>query len=375
MIAGKTDLPNENTQARRFLELIAISGELPADQANRIFASQSYMEALMTALKEKGLLRTYYKDRLRGYRLTAAAKKKLLTENAERFAFPLNGDADTNRLKSEVTRRLRLHRIAETQITMQNAGAAVFRDAKPDVFCPEGCETTNLRIQAPAFYNSREIKEVGTEFVKIRGARTVGVLLTPGKIFIIYNTGNALMKWEYKSEMRTKALIKTLLCRERLPRQYRPEDIEGIVFGADMDVAYQLMTSTGGAKHNYFLLDGNYDNFHFLTGDHRGEMMIKLLCSPERISGLNRILSESLKARDSGLVIENDAIDQNGNPVLFAYSFDMPRIARFTSALQTYGQTGTLICFDFQSPVLRRYCGGHIQIQTIDFEKFERRFP
>lgn len=76
-------------------------------------------------------------------------------------------------------------------------------------------ETDSLSVTAPAFINSREIKEMGTVFAKIRGARSVGVLLTPADVFVVYDLGNSLMKWEYKSEMRTKALMKTVLCRER----------------------------------------------------------------------------------------------------------------------------------------------------------------
>jgi len=368
-------MPNHNTQAHRFLELIAISGEFPADQASRIFASGSYLEKVITSLKEKGLVRTYYKDRLRGYRLTARAKAALLDDNAERFAFYFTGDVDTNRLKSEITRRLRLHRIAETYITMQNAGVAVFQDEKPDVFYPADYESQNLAIYVPAFYNSREIKEVGMDCVKIHGARMVGTLLTPDKVFVVYNTGNSLMKWEYKSEMRTKALIKTLLWRERMPEQYSMDDeVEGLVFGADMEIALSLLSSTGGVKHNYFMLDGNYDNFHFLTSDHKGEVILKLLCDAEKIAQFNQILSQNLSGHDNGFIIENDAIDANGNPVLFAYSFDMPRIKRFNSALQMYGRSGTLICFDFQADVLRRYCCEHMQIQTIGFAKFEEKF-
>ena len=76
----------------------------------------------MTSLKKSGLLRTYYRDRLRGYRLGAKAKAALLDGWPERFSPYLTGDTDTNRLKSEVNRRLRLHRLAETYVTMDNAG-------------------------------------------------------------------------------------------------------------------------------------------------------------------------------------------------------------------------------------------------------------
>ena len=97
----------------------------------------------------------------------------------------IDANVATNHLKSEVTRRLRLHRIAETFVTMQNADVNIFRDKKPDVFYPPGYEVGDLAIYTPAFYSSREIKEVGTETVKISGARAVGTLLTPDKVFIV----------------------------------------------------------------------------------------------------------------------------------------------------------------------------------------------
>ena len=275
-------------------------------------------------------------------------------------------------LKSEINRRLRLHRIAETCITMENAGVAVFRDTKPDVFAPEGF--TAERIGAPAFYNSREVKELGMDFVKIRSARSVGVLLAEPGVFVVYNSGGALMKWSYKSEMRTKALMRTVLCQQRLSAGYRPDDVYGLILGDGMELAYQLLTSTGGAKHNYFVLDGNYEHFYFLTNDHHGEVILKLLCDPVKTAALDHILSQGLNAKEPGWLVENDAIDTTGNPVLFAYLCDMPRIARFSNALQLQGKSGTMICFDFQGPALRRFCGGQVSLQTIDFEKFEGRF-
>ena len=64
----------------------------------------------------------------------------------------------------------------------------------------------------------------------------------------------------------------------------------------------------------------------------------------------------------------------NGEPVLFGYFFDLPRIARFNAALGLQEKGGTLVCFDFQCDVLRRYCNPAVRFQTIDFTKFNRRF-
>ena len=159
-----------------------------------------------------------------------------------------------------------------------------------------------------------------------------------------------------------------------MPEQYEMDDIQGLVFGENMDIALMLLTSTGGVKHNYFMLDGNYDSFHFLTSDRRGEILLKLLCNFEKRENLNRLLSQNLQEAEPGLIIENDGLDNESNPVMFAYDFDMPRIKRFTTALQIHGKTGTLICFDFQVEVLQKYCGEQVLIQTIDFEKFEKNF-
>ena len=201
-----------DTQAYLLLSLIAVSGELPASQVSRLVPSASYQEKLLTSLRDKKLLRTHCKDKLWGHRLTAQAKELLLADSERRFAFYLTGGTDTNLLKSEVTRRLRLHRIAEAAVTMRNAGVSIYRDGKPDIFYPEGdIQAETFTVERAAFYNSREIKEASGEFAKIRGARPVGILLTAKDAFITYNTGNALMKWEYKSEMRTKAMLIHLL--------------------------------------------------------------------------------------------------------------------------------------------------------------------
>lgn len=362
-------LPGKQTKGYELLELIAISGELPAGQLSRLSGGESYMAAVVTALKQQRLLTTYYRDGLRGYRLTSRAKQLLCKENPDRFSFYLTGAVDTNHVKSEITRRLRLHRISETMITMKNAGVTVFRDKRPAVFAPVW--EKNVNIRSPSFWSSREIKELGTVFAKIRGARSVGVLLTGSEIFAVYNLGGALMKWEYKSEMRTKALLKTVLCRERLPKQYSPDAVRGLIFGNTMELAYELLANSGGKQ--YFVLDGNYESFCFLTNDRRGETTLKLLCYPELSESLDDILTGDLEPSQPGLTIENDAME-NGNPVLFCYTCDLPRIKRFHSALQLQNKRGTIICFDYQAEALRRYCGDTVQFQTIDFEKWERRF-
>ena len=369
---GRKGFPREGTQAHRLLELTAICGEIPADLVRRLPGGASYKESVVTSLKQAGLLQTYYRDRLRGYRLGRRVKGILLAERPERYSFYLTGNADTNRIRSEMTRRLRLHRTAEIYVAMRNAGVAVFRDEKPPVFAPAASPV--FVMEFPAFYGSREIKEMGMETVKIRGSRMTGVLLTQSGIFITYNGGPYRMKWDYRAEQRAQVLLKLILCHRRFPAQYARTEVSGLLFGDGLEPFYQILSGGDGNLRCFFLLDGDYEHFYYLTNDRYGETLLRLLCSPETIAEMNRILMEGWEEKDVDLLIENDAMDQDGNPVLFGYFLDIPRINRFHTALQMQNREGTIVCFDFQKEVLQRFCGGREKLFVLNFEKFERRF-
>ena len=112
---------------------------------------------------------------------------------------------------------------------MDFAGAGRFQDEKPKGFSPQGY--CGEAVEYPAFYSSREVKEMGIDATQIRSSRFTGVLLAPTGIFVTYNSGAALMKWRCKSELRVKALMWSVLCQQRLAGQYRAEDVHGLVLG------------------------------------------------------------------------------------------------------------------------------------------------
>ncbi len=369
MAAGKKQMPPENSLANLMLTLTALSGEFPTAQVSRLPSTSAYQEKILKSLKGEKLLRTHYRDSLRALRLTASAKKMLLDSWPDRFSPYLTGSTETNLLKSEVPRRLRLHRMAEVLVSMFNAGAAVFPWEKPVLFSPTPLPAAPY-IGQPTYYSSKEVKELGAQAIKIRGSRSTGILLTDGIIFTVYNTGPFAMKWEYKAEMRLKALLQTEICQRRLPGQYQNAALSAVVFGQDMERMPPLMTG-GGGQGTYFVLDGNYQHFYYLTSDHQGELILQLLCDAEQQMILNDILSQDLAPRRPGWVVENDAMDGE-DPVLYAYTCDMPRIRRFDTALELHEKVGTLICFDFQEDALRQVCGSRVKIQCVDFDVYER---
>lgn len=354
------------------MELTAICGELPTEILPRLHTSTNYLDNVIRLLKSDNLLRLYSKDKVKGYRLSKKAKDFLLVQNPDRFELYLSGNAETNQLKSELVRRLRLHRLAEMYVLMMEADIPVYRDLKPDVFSPDGCAVSTL--SGPAFYTSREIKQMGMETIKISGSRIAGALLTGDGVYLTYNGGYGLAKMDYRAEQRAKALLTSTVCYERLSTQYKAEQVAGLMIGKGLALFSNILTSTDSNARCFFLRDGSYEHFYYLTNDHYGAVLLKLLCSRAKRAALDSVLTQGLHPGNPGLSIVNDAIDRDGNPVLFGYLLDIPRINRFCNGLELHQKSGTLICFDFQSEALRSFCGSRVQIQAIRFDKFEGSF-
>lgn len=208
-------LPSHNSLNYELLSLTAICGEVPCAGSSRLTASESYRKKVVTSLTHDKLLRIFSSHHLRGYRLGVRTKRLLLQQEPERFAFYLSGCSDTNAIKSEVPRRIRLHRIAQTYVTMLNAGTMIYRDEKPPIFSPAA--SGPFHIEQPYFYDSREMKEAELEMLKIRGSRMAGALFTSNRVFAVYkekqNTDLILSDTDAVREQVQGNLELDLLCR------------------------------------------------------------------------------------------------------------------------------------------------------------------
>lgn len=359
-----------------FLSLTAIAGESSPLLLSRLGISSSYGAKLITSLKKEGYIRTHYRNKLRGYRLTAKGKRLLLSENRERFSFYLTGNSETNRPRSELPRRRRLQQASLIYTMLLRCGIPFFRDQKPDLF---GNPAPARSSPLPVFYHSRELKELGGEAVKINSSRFMGILLTEGCIYILYHTGDAPMKWEYRTELKLKALLRYhtsqgILCGEYLAAGYSYDTpVKALFIGNEMETCLKLLNSDGGFHKTYFHLDASFDYFHFIPDSAEGRSLLWLLCFPEIKTELDSILLSDLDPPDLMMGFFHEGTTE-GKPVLLAYDLDMLQLSRFHTALSLRGLSGRLICFDFQKEMLARYFGKTVSFTTIDLQKFERRF-
>ena len=361
-------LPSHNSLNYELLSLTAICGEVPCSCSSRLTASESYRKKVVTSLTHDKLLRIFSRQHLRGYRLDVRGKRLLLQQEPGRFAFYLSGCSDTNAIKSEIPRRIRLHRIAQTYVTMLNAGAMIYRDEKPPIFSPAA--SGPFHIEQPCLYDSREMKEAELEMLKIRSSRMAGALFTSSRVFAVYNSMEFLPIFEPQVEQRAKVMLEQV-CRTKISFNLKAN---GLLLSDNIDILRTLLERSRTRRLDHFLFNDGYEHFYFLTNDFYGETLLQLLCRPDIIEHVDAALLQELQPSIPNSRLECDAVDDSGTPVLFCYLPDIPRLYRFVSALDLLNITGILVCFDFQADALRPLCGDNIELQIIDFQNFKARF-
>ncbi|WP_314723564.1 hypothetical protein [Enterocloster bolteae] len=357
----------QESKAVRLLMLIGVSGEMPADWAAYAVGSCSYSAALITRLKQNGYISLRCKDGLKGYVLKARAKRKLLELRPEDFTTFLSGSAETNHIKSEPDKRLRLHRMSMVWIYLSVAGVSIYQSDKSDFFSPafhllpleSGQET--VWTDMGGYYGTLEFK--GGMAKEIGGSRACGVLLSMGAPLIVYNTMESLMKWAKKTERTMRSRMEAVF-REK---GYRVP-AGAVMFGNRMDMLGRLLESDGGIKGNLFMLDDIYEAIYFIPFVKEAEIQVRLLMNPVEDRRLRKFLCSALCSVNEADGALDNGEDCNGNPVYFCYDLELWKLKRIRGKLDRDGR-GTIYCFDYQEEAIGRYMGGEAVIKGIVREK------
>ena len=371
MSNSKVRAPPPESFLNFLLTLVALSGEFPTSLISRIPGSESYKAKAITRLKNTGWLKTCYRDGFRGLRLTQAAIRELSILYPNQYLPLLSQKNSLSAPKYDLSSRLRLHRMAEVLLTMIRSDIIVYPWEKPGVFLPDEEFALWGDITKPIYYSSFEVKGIGQQATMIRNSRATGLLFSPHRILAVYNTADGEMKWEFDSETRLKIFVQQDICLSRLSGQYASVIPSALIFASSMR-QFPVLLSAKKPGQKPFVYGNQFTHFYYLTMDHHGEFLLRLLCSERQETMLRFILSSDLEP-SKNYYVENDGFDEQGAPVLFAYSCDIPRIHRFLSGLEMHGLSGSIICFDFQVEALREICGKSVSILSVDFDEYEAR--
>ena len=376
-------MEKKGSQLQSLLEMIALSGEYSVAAVERLLPKEAYRRKIITKGKNDKLLNTIYINKLRGYRLTSKAKKTLLGENRERFAHSLEGDVETNRVQSDITRRKRLQSMADVLTTMYRSDVEIFADKKPLIFSQSSQplavdEQKPLRVKKPMFYLSREIKKTDERWLSFRGSSAAGVLLGANGAWVVYNTGDAQVQWRDRIEARIQAEMQSFLYWNVLSSQYKGADIGGIMLGSDIETLERCLTEPGGKQNGLKFLTSSYKSFYYFTNNEFGELQLRLLTDTERWAAVEKVLSEDkgMEPTPAHYSIECDGMTPDGRPVLNCCLLNVPRLVKYQSGLDLQDKYGLVYCFDFQKEFIGRYLGERAELKDVSYEKLkEKLYP
>lgn len=340
----------------RLLLMIAICGELPANLTGQVVGSDSYAAALITRLKREGYISARSKDGCRGYVLRAKGRHHVLTICEDDAGFFLHGAIQTSHVKSEVNKRIRLHRMSEVWVFLWKAGVCIFQSQKPawkTVSEGNGVETA-------VYYGSLEFKG---DSDAIKGSRACGVLLSGNAAYVVYNTMGQRMKWAKKMERSMRVWTERLLLKGG---SFHMAD--ALILGENPVFLRELLESDGGIRKNLFQVDDIYEHYYYVPVCGSAAVQIWLLVDGEKRIRLYQFLSGALSKKREKEYAICDGYDAYGNPVYFCHELELRHLLRVKQEI-AWNQAGCVLCLDYQEAALRMYFGEKMKIQAVITER------
>ena len=341
------------------LKIIAISGELPSYLASMIISSSSYAASLVTTLKKEGYIHVRSKDGLRGYILSRKGKTYLLSHYEADMRDYLTGARETNHIKSEKEKRLRLHRmsLAWTHFFMQ--GCYIFPSQKPKIFS----DAFFIKRETGTYYGSQELKE-GTD--KIKASRACGLFLKNGEAFVVYQTMENLLKWAKKTEYAMRAWVEGKALRHNLSW-----GSDAMFLGNSMAFLLQILKSTGGLKNQLFQVDDTYEHYYYVPClAIFSVIQTDLIVDGKTTKYFEKFLYTMLDDIETqGFSVHAGYIKQRR--VYFCYEMELKHLIQVKMDLERRGN-GVVVCLDYQAETLKEYFGEEVEMMVLVCQKVKQ---
>ena len=114
----------------RILEILALTGEMTADNIKTFFPGNEYARKTIINLKKESLIKIAYDEGKPIYRLTLKGKDKLKEVSPEVFTPLLEGGKTMNKTRNDKRRKERRNKLIEILLLFQRADVKIFPDEK-----------------------------------------------------------------------------------------------------------------------------------------------------------------------------------------------------------------------------------------------------
>ena len=364
------------SHAYDIVSVIGITGEFPY-RSVRLFGNARTYKVLIGRLCEVQTFRDYNSgDEMTCRLLTVTGKSFGKTVRLYKAAIPIlrwiSPYAEENYLSAswnhgfpgDISHTERNHRVAEAAIMCIRAGIESRPYELPKL---QNEVIKRMEFNQPSFYFAKSLKHIGqTEMNKTMFTRITGAIFINHNCYAVYNTRNAVMKWNGMGEFK---MLHSLIEVARLNAGVSQIDT-AILFGESYKTAYKTMLENQKNRRLEFRFDGIYRHIHFVPMNEFGIRLLKILILPDRKQKLLDLLFESeCRSNDLG-AFEYDAYI-NGVYVLSFLDSDIARLMRFSEARSYRTEMLEVLCFPEQVELIKNYLGSYVSIKTIGLEQIE----
>ncbi len=373
---------NINTRVYNLISLLCVTGEYPVASLGILGDRTCYRRLVTNMCKMQTYHNSETGEKITCRALNISGKGKLKTIRLTKYALPLarwvegaefytETHLKNNRSSNEQTVE-RHHRMAEAVAIIQQSGFEYRPWYLPKIQIENHqCSV----IDKPSYFLPKVFRgNISNPSQKYTFSRVVGTLMTPNKTLMVYNTRNAIMKWDGQGESRTKINVEDFSYRNTK----KGEIDSAIIMGQNLNYVLGLIYQTENqyklaSTFQKFNLLTMFYNIHYIPLNQFGAKLIQLLTLQ---NCHNYILSliyndESLKHGSMSL---NYDIYNNGVYTLSLLDYDMRRLILVKSKIKTLikeGETFTyqILCFPEQIDELYQYLGDYVEYLTVNIDE------
>lgn len=266
-----------------------------------------------------------------------------------------------HKFPGDMAHRNRNHRVAEAVAVMMQVSIEVRPYLLPVL---QNEKIVRRLLTAPVFYLARDLKKLGdAEMNKTMFSRMVGALFCPDAVYAVYNTRNAVMKWNGMGEFKA---LHYLIEISRMNTGIT--DIRSaILLGESEDIALKTLLETEKNHRLELRFDSIYENIYFIPMNSFGVQVLSFFHRPGWRKQLLAVLFESDNLSEGRGVFEYDAMIDDVYVFSF-FDYNIARLIRLKEAIQSNLKNVEILCYPEQIQLLLDYLGPDIRLKTIELE-------
>ena len=366
----------------KIIYFVALGVIFPWRSLNLIQGDHTQVLRCIRLLKENGYITVLQKGRLKSLKLTKQAVDILdFIEPGLYEYYMFNSEGHTFRgVKTNDKTTLYqtyLRHFAAAQVCCLNdrMNAKYLYKDKPALrltHTGKGIDVTDVY-----YYNSREIKNVDAlQRPKTEFSRIIGMTVSTGGVYCIYNVGNSKMKWNQYGEVKSKLMVKNIIDATFDLRtigcaygsSFKADS--AIMFVEDFSVAAYYLSSSGKSKPDergfeFLTFDNTFSDIYMLPIGDFGAIQYKMITTAGWRKKLAGIIFGEDYEDPTGIIKDKNNINRYMLQICDGNIGHLKGMLNF--ALMNPAYDCAVYCYSWQKDTVEEIVGDAVGIVEVDF--------